>query len=191
MSGITEDLDGAASILLKAPSLGGDRQRCPSLLTDGVDDPGILFVTFTRGAEACIDQLGEQADDASNLVVITVGDAGGTADREDVETRNVASASDLTGLGIEIGQVITEGEAPVTVCFDSLTSMLQYVEFETAFEFLHTLTGRFYAADARAHYHVDPGAHDEKQLAGIESLFDASVDLAGEEPVVRTRDVIQ
>jgi hypothetical protein len=191
MSRITAELDGAASILLKAPSMGGDRERCRSLLTGDVDDPGVLFVTFTRGAEACIDQLGDHGDEVSNLGVITVGDAGGTADRDDVETRNVASASDLTGLGIEIGQVIAEWEAPVTVCFDSLTSMLQYVEFETAYEFLHTLTGRFYAADARAHYHVDPGAHDEQHLAGIESLFDASVDLAGDEPEVRTRDVIQ
>ena len=191
MPAITDDLDGAASVLLTAPSMGGDRDHCSTLLTGGVDAPGICFVTYTRNAAACIDQLGEAADAASRLGVITVGDTSAAIDRDDVETRNVSSASDLTGLGIEIGQLLSEWEAPVTVCFDSLTAMLQYVEFETAYEFLHALTGQLYAADARAHYHLDPGAHDPHHVAGITSLFDAAVDLDGEEPTVRTRDILQ
>jgi hypothetical protein len=191
MPAITDDLDGAASVLLKAPSMGGDRDHCTTLLTGGVDEPGVLFVTFTRQASACIDQLGDAADGASNLGVITVGDASAAIDREDVETRNVSSASDLTGLGIEIGQILNEWEAPVTVCFDSLTSMLQYVEFETAYEFLHALTGQLYAADARAHYHIDPAAHDPHHVAGITSLFDAAIDVDGDDLAVRTRDVMQ
>jgi len=188
MTDITDDLDGAASVLLKAPSMGGDRGLCTDLLTGDLDDPGVLFVTYTRQVDACLDQVAD--DDVDRIGVITVGDGGADVDRDDADVRSVGSASDLTGLGIEIGQVLSEWEAPVAVCFDSLTSMLQYVDFETAYEFLHALTGQLYAADARAHYHVDPAAHDEMHVQGITSLFDAAVDVGEDGVSVRTRDVI-
>ena len=187
MASIADDLDGAASILVKAPSMNGGRDLCTTLLTDGVASPSVLFVTYTRGAGDCVDQLGEAAADARYVGVITVGDAAASVDREDVETRTVSTPSDLTGLGIEIADFVDAWPAPVTVCFDSLTAMLQYVDFETAYEFLHTLTGQFDAADARAHFHVDPGAHDAQTVAALTSLVDAAVALE-DEPVVRTRD---
>lgn len=189
MSELTDQLDGATTVLLEAPAMGADRGVCSSLLTEGLDDPGILFVTFTRQATTCIDELGEAADGAGALGVITVGDAASDVDREGVHTQNVSSPSDLTGLGIQIGQVLSEWDAPVTVCFDSLTSMLQYVDFETAYEFLHALTGQFYSANARAHFHVDPSAHEATQVAGITSLVDAAIQVE-DEPIVRARDVM-
>jgi len=188
MASIADDLDGAASVLVKAPSMDGDRDLCTTLLTDGVASPSVLFVTYTRGAGACLEGLGEAAADARTVGVITVGDASASADREGVETRTVSTPSDLTGLGIEIADLVDAWPAPVTVCFDSLTAMLQYVDFETAYEFLHTLTGQFHAADARAHFHLDPAAHDAATVAALTSLVDAAVALE-DEPVVRTRDV--
>jgi ABC-type nickel/cobalt efflux system permease component RcnA len=68
--------------------------------------------------------------------------------------------------------------------------MLQYVDFETAYEFLHAVTGQVHAADARAHFHIDPDAHDRQHVEAITSLFDARVAL-GDEVRVRTRDVIE
>lgn len=189
MSDLTDQLDGATTVLLEAPAMGADRDVCSELLAAGLEEPGVLFVTFTRQATTCVDDLGAAADEASALGVITVGDAASDVDRADVHTQNVSSPSDLTGLGIQIGQVLSEWDAPVAICFDSLTSMLQYVDFETAYEFLHALTGQFYAADARAHFHIDPSAHDETQVAGITSLVDAAVSL-DDEPVVRSRDVM-
>jgi hypothetical protein len=187
MGGLAEDVGDAASVLLQAPSMGGGRDHCTELLTEGIDPAGILFVTYTRDASACLDQLDGLS--GVRLGVITVGD-GPSPEVTDAETRSVSSASDLTGLGIEIDDVIESWAAPVTVCFDSLTSMLQYVEFETAYEFLHATTGRFYAADARAHYHIDPAAHDQAHVAGITSLMDAVVTLEDGEPAVRTRELM-
>lgn len=187
MASLADELDGAASILVKAPSMNGDRDLCTTLLTDGVASPSVLFVSYTRGMEACVDQLGDAGADARNVGVITVGDASASVDREGIETRTVSTPSDLTGLGIEIGEIVEAWPTPVTVCFDSLTAMLQYVAFETAYEFLHTLTGQFDAADARAHFHIDPAAHDAATVAALTSLVDAAVALE-DEPVVRTRD---
>jgi hypothetical protein len=188
MAGIPTQLDGATNILLEEPSIGGGRDVCTSLLVDEASEPNVLFVTFTRQASACVDQL----DGASvgSVGVITVGDASASVEDESVVTETVSTPSDLTGLGISIGQFLSEFDDGVLVCFDSLTSMLQYVDFETAYEFLHAITGQVHAAGARAHFHIDPEAHDEKQVAGITSLVDASVSL-GEGTHVRTRDVIE
>jgi hypothetical protein len=68
--------------------------------------------------------------------------------------------------------------------------MLQYVELETAYEFLHAITGQLYAADARAHFHVDPSAHDSQTVDSITSLFDAVVELDDGDPTVRKRALI-
>ncbi len=185
---VTDELEGARTILLQTSSMGGSRDVCSDLLTGGVDEPNVLFVTFTRQGSTCVDQVADV--ETASVGVVTVGDATANVDDPAVETATVSSPSDLTGLGIEIGQFLSSWEPPIVVCFDSLTSMLQYVDFETAYEFLHAITGQLQAADARAHFHVDPGAHDDQAIAGITSLFDASVDV-GEETTVRTRDVIQ
>lgn len=187
MGGTVEALDDAWSVLLQAPSMGGDRDYCTELLTEGIDPAGVLFVTYTRDAAACLDQV--DVPPGVRLGVVTVGD-GDTPERADAEIRTVSSASDLTGLGIEIDDVLGSWPSPVSVCFDSLTSMLQYVEFETAYQFLHATAGRFYAADARAHYHIDPAAHDPMHVAGITSLMDAAVTVENGEAVVRTRELM-
>lgn len=189
MTAVIDKLDGATNVLLEEPSMGGDRDVCSSLLTEGVDEPSVLFVSFTRQAGACVDQWEATGATARNLGVIVVGDASTDVARDDVVTEQVSAPSDLTGLGIEIGQFLSEWD-DTTVCFDSLTSLLQYVDLETTYEFLHAVTGQVHAAGARAHFHLDPNAHDEQTVAGITSLFDASVSLS-DGVSVRTRDVIE
>lgn len=190
MTGVTDQIDGATNVLLAVPPMGGGDDTCQSLLTGGVQEPNVLYVSYTQQASACVQQWEESGADAGNLGVITVGDASPETDRGDVVTENVSTPSDLTGLGIAIGQYLSEWDEPVVICFDSLTSMLQYVDFETAYEFLHAITGQVYAAGARAHFHIDPSAHSEQRVAGMTSLFDAKV-AVDDETTVRTRDIIE
>jgi hypothetical protein len=190
MTTVTAELDGATNVLLAVPPMGGGDEVCQSLLAERVDDPSVLYVSYTQQAGACIEQWERTGASARNLGVITVGDGSTETDRDGVVVENVSSASDLTGLGIQIGQFLSEWDAPVLVCFDSLTSLLQYVDFETAYEFVHAVTGQVHAAGARAHFHIDPSAHDDQQVAGITSLVDAKISV-DDEPTVRTRDVIE
>jgi len=187
MADISTQLDGATNVLLEIPPLDNGRDACTSLLGDAEAAPSILFVSFTRQASACVDQVADEP--RRNLGVITVGDAGSSVDETDVVTESVSTASDLTGLGIRIGQFLSEWDEPVLICFESLTSMLQYVDYETAYEFLHAITGQVHAAGARAHFHIDPSAHNDQDIAGIASLFDASVSLDGGREVTR-RDLL-
>lgn len=192
MAGLTTELDGARNVLLQVPPLNEGRDVCTSLLLDDTGkadaETDVLFVSYTRQASACVDQV-TGAPNLGTIGVITVGDAPATVDRDGVVTENVSTPSDLTGLGIQIGKFLSEWDEPIVICFESLTAMLQYVDYETAYEFLHAVTGQTYAAGARAHFHVDPSAHDETGIAGITSLFDASVSLEGETEV-HTRDLL-
>jgi hypothetical protein len=187
------ELGDARNVLLSAPSLtGGEREVCTDLLL-GADpaETSVLWVSFRRDPGACIDQWrGATDDEPLNAAAIAVGDTVPSVDVEWVDVESVSSASDLTGLGIEIGEYLSAWEGTVVVCFDSLTTMLQYVEVETAYEFLHAITGQLYAADARAHFHIDPSAHDPQTVDSITSLFDAVVELGDGEPTVRTRALI-
>jgi hypothetical protein len=163
---------------------------CSSLLLQGAPEPNVLFVSYNRQAAACVDQIAGET--VGNVGVVTVGDTSTQVGDDAVKSENVSTPSDLTGLGIQIGQFLSTWDSPVFICFESLTSMLQYVDFQTAFEFLHAITGQIHAANARAHFHVDPSAHDEKDIAGITSLFDAKVSLQeDQEHTVRKRKILQ
>ena len=187
------ELGDARNVLLSAPSLtGGEREVCTDLLL-GADpaETSVLWVTFRRDAGTCIEQWTTATDaEPSNAAVVAVGDTTPAVDVAWADVESVSSASDLTGLGIEIGEFLSAWDGEVVVCFDSLTAMLQYVELETAYEFLHAITGQLYAADARAHFHIDPSAHDTQTVDSITSLFDAVVDLGGEDVEVRKRSLI-
>jgi len=186
------ELGDARNVLLSAPSMSGDERGVCTDLLFGADpvETSVLWVTFRRDPGACLDQwTATTGDRPLNAAVIAVGDVG-TVDADWADVESVSSASDLTGLGIEIGEFLSDWEGNVVVCFDSLTAMLQYVEVETAYEFLHAVTGQLYAADARAHFHVDPNAHDTQTVDSIASLFDAVVELGDGEPTVRKRALI-
>jgi hypothetical protein len=194
MPDVHAELTDARNVLLCAPSMSGDeREVCSGLLSGG--DPAatsVLWVTFRRDARACVDAWTAASDvEPRNAAVVAVGDTGEAVDVEWASVETVSSASDLTGLGIEIGEFLADWEGELVVCFDSLTAMLQYVDVETAYEFLHAITGQLYAADARAHFHIDPTAHSRQTVDSIASLFDAVVTLGGDEPDIRARHLLQ
>ena len=188
MVDIHSRLDGATNVLLEEPPIGAGRETCTSLLVDGTAEPNVVFVTFTRQARECVDQL--DGADVGDVGVITVGDSP-ALDDESVVTDSISTPSDLTGLGIGIGRFLSEFETPLFVCFDSLTAMLQYVKVRTAYEFLHAITGQIHAAGAHAHFHIDPSAHDDRDIAALTSLFDARVSLTDDDREVRTRDLLE
>jgi hypothetical protein len=188
MEKIPTQLDGATNVLLEEPSIGGSRDVCTSLLVDG-SAPNVLFVSFTRQASACVEQLDGKSVD--NVGVITVGDGSAAVEDETVTTETVSTPNDLTGLGITIGQFLSEFDGRVLVCFDSLTSMLQYVDVPTTYEFLHAISGQIHAAGARAHFHIDPNAHSDQDVSALASLFDARVSLGDGEPDIQSRELLE
>jgi len=160
------------------------------LLSATTPETTVLWVTYSRPPSACIETF-RAADASGSLSVIAVGDMPvETAGADDVTVKSVSTPDDLTGLGITLSQALSTHDDAV-VCFDSLTAALQYVDTETAYEFLNALTGHLYAADARAHFHLDPTAHDTTTVDALASLFDAVVERRGGTWSVRRRGLLQ
>lgn len=178
------------SALLFTPSMreGG---QCVGFVSDrSASDVACLTVTLNDTVDGVVDDWERHAGGRpAELAVVSVGETtrsaaaasggDGIVDLTDgIKTAAVSDASDLTGLGIRISQCLSAWEDDVdqriVVCFDSLTSLLQFADIKRVFRFLHVLTSRIRKAGARAHFHVDPVAHDEQTLATLRSLFDAT-----------------
>lgn len=202
-SEVTDGLTGANNALLLAPSFVGDEEgTCAELLhPETADEQNMLLVSYTKSPDAQLRRWRNHTDSRpANLGVVTVedstrsvaaangSDAMGPGQNRPVET--VSSPNDLTGLGIRITEFLTqwEDDRQTVVCFDSLTALLQYVELETAYEFLHIITGRLAAVDAVAHFHMDPGAHDDQTVESIVSLMDAVVEIDDDGHHIRSRN---
>ncbi|QCJ48524.1 hypothetical protein FCF25_07900 [Haloprofundus sp. MHR1] len=194
--------DGASSVLLLSPSLDeGESDACIELLHPDDADKNALWVSYTKSPDAQLRRWRTHSEHPpANVGVVSVGDstrsvgapatAGADEKQLDTGVKTVANPNDLTGLGISITEQLSrwrDNGNRTVVCVDSLTAMLQYVELQTAYEFLHVLTGRLYAVDAVAHFHMDPGAHDEQTVETIASLCDAVVELRDDGRRVRCR----
>lgn len=201
VAGSDGKLGDASNVLVLAPSLGGVADGpCFELLSTGdIDQTNVLLTTFTRTPDQCVaewvDHVGKRPADLS---IVSVGErtrsaAAKSAPAERSTTpslvETVPNPEDLTGLGIKLSEQLRawDDTKETVVCFDSLTALLQTVEMQTAFRFLHVLTGRLDVVGATAHYHLDPDAFDDKTVNTIKTLFDAAIEVDGDDWTVRTK----
>lgn len=189
MGSLSDRVDDAATTLVCAPSTGSEN-RCPGFMSAATGHT--MWVTYSRSPSACIEEYRATATaESESLSVIAVGDmATVESPPDDVTVESVSAPEDLTGLGITLSQLLSDHEQ-ATVCFDSLTVLLQYVDHETAYEFLNAVTGHLYAADASAHFHLDPTAHERREIDALASLFDAIAEWDDGEWSVRKRKLLQ
>lgn len=193
MAGPLGELPAAATTVLLASRtlVGDDGDACASLLARAASDDGpVLWVSYTRTPADCVRRVREEAGVPDRGVVVTVGESRGDGADLDpaVTVESIDSPTDLTGLGIALRRHLDEWpDGHAAICFDSLTSLLQYVDLETAYEFLQVVCGQTHHADAVAHFHLDPDAHEERTIATLTSLVDAAVVCEEEGMSVRTR----
>ena len=182
--------DPGTNVLLLSPALeAAGQQACADLATG--NHPGgrdVLVVTFTGTPDDVVSRFRSQAPASSpaKMGIISVGDSTRSATAADggvgngpVAISTLSSPGDLTGLGITITEHLRNWAGDgneIAVCFDSLSTLLQYASLERAFRFLHVITGRLRSVDAIAHFHMDPGVHDDRDLNTIKTLFDAAVE---------------
>jgi len=170
-------------LLLGAPHDAHTGEGCRSLIRGG-DPDHVIVVLLAHSPREWIEWWERTGGDVpEELVFVTTGDppsglpAGTSVER-------ISSPTDLTALGIRAADHLErwaeQGITP-SLCFDSLTVLLQYVDVETAYKFLHALSTRVANADARAHVHLDPRTMDEQALSTVESIFSAVARHDGED----------
>lgn len=180
------DVQPPANVLCRAPSMSrGAAEVCPAI--GHGDGRNLLLVSLSGTPDRRLETWKRRGDLPGKVAILSVEEArgaaasaGGTSGTiggpggSTVSTATVSEPGDLTGIGIKINQCLSaweDDDVRTDVCFDSVTTLLQYVDTRRAFRFLHVLSRRIQSVGALAHYHVDPGAHDEQTLATVEGLF--------------------
>ena len=153
------DLEGASNVLVLVTSLDDTARESyyETLLPDEPSEVDVLAVDYRRTPDQYLDEWKRYVDGQPRRCgIVRVDETGSDGDETEVGPGAVAaveSPTDLTGLGIKIGSYLENyGSSDTIVTYDSLTMLLQYVELERAFRFLHVLTNRVQDADAVAKF---------------------------------------
>lgn len=180
------ELADVSNVLLLAPSLGGGgNEVCLDLVTQ--TPPGetnVLSITYTDTPQ---EWVGRWMDGAGSPParggIVAIGQADASIDDPSWAVKTVENPSDLTGIGIELSELLSgianaaDDDEHIVVCFNGITSLLQYADLQRAFRFLHVVTGRIKTVGGVGHFHIDPEAHDNQTLATLKGLFDAVVEI--------------
>lgn len=184
---LLEIVGEAGNLLVLGPLLcPAEYDICTKLtraLPDGLEN--LLLVTLTESPDERLNVFRGHLDDLPNrTAIINVGDSIRSGSRETVSTlgdgeitiETISDPTDLMRIGISISRQLSGWEGavgPTAVCLHSLTALLQFADNpKSVFRFIHVLRGRIQSAGAHAHYHLDPGAHDEQLIRTFRPLFD-------------------
>lgn len=188
-----EPLGSASNVMLLAPSIGvAGTTECGELLT--VERPAtenVLAVLLNDSPDDWIGRwqrtVGPELPAQTSFVTAneTARSAATSAEANralpgTMDLHPVSSPGDLTSLGMRISQQLSEWaneNNQVVVDFDSLTTLLEHGERRSVFKFMHALKSRIEAADAVAHYHMDPTAHDPEEINTFRSMMDAVIEV--------------
>ena len=186
------DGSDAETVLLLSPGSTDecDRACARQLHLPESEGEAVIFVTLTETPDQRVRVLKRHAERPPNrLSVICTSESrrGGALGQQGIAIRTVENPDDLARLGVGISDALSDwaDDHPTTVCFHSLTALLQFVDLSRVFRFVYTLSGRVAASGAHAHFHLDPDAHDDQTVATLRPLFDEvlRVDGDGTSPV--------
>lgn len=180
------ELSEVSNVLLLAPSLGGQSNDiCLDLLTQTApSETNVLTVSYTDTPREWVENWLEHASVSPvRGGIVSIGQAETDVDDPSWAVKTVENPSDLTGIGIELSELLSgmataaDDDEHIAVCFDGITSLLQYADLQRAFRFLHVVTGRVKTVGGIGHFHLDPEAHDPQTLATLKGLFDAVIEV--------------
>ncbi len=180
------EISPSSNVLLLAPSLGGrGDEMCLDLLSrTPPGETNVLSITYTDTPQEWTERwMDESGVSPVRGGIVSIGQADAGADDRSWAVRTVENPADLTGIGIELSELLSGmanaagDDEHIAVCFNGITSLLQYADLQRAFRFLHVVTGRVKTVDGVGHFHLDPEAHDSQTVATLKGLFDAVVEI--------------
>lgn len=177
--------------LLLAPALDDDAEDGVfGTLTESPSETNLLVVSYLDGPDEWLPDLRAYAETLpADVGFVRVGETTRSAatatanvapDSRFPAVNAVSDPADLTGLGILVSEYFerwAETDRRTVLYVDSVTALLQFVELDQAYRFLHVLGGRVRSVDGTAYYRLDPDAHESRTLAVLRNLMDSVVDL--------------
>ncbi|WP_158059685.1 helix-turn-helix transcriptional regulator [Halorussus halophilus] len=186
-------LERASNVLLLAPLTPTGNRACLELLTATTppEQTNVAAVTYTPPPETWISDWNAHMETLpAELAFIHANKVQTDAD----ETNTEALPPDTTVARVDPNQPMdiiaplseqltrwqtNDDQAVISV--QTLSILLEYVDFDTAFRYLHILTHRVQSADAVGYYHMDPDIHDAETVNTLKTLFDAVVEVSADE----------
>ncbi|WP_251330140.1 RAD55 family ATPase [Haloplanus pelagicus] len=176
-------LDPGLNLLISGPAMSGKRQLVFDILAPDPEtiDPIVAMTTDDPAPRirTQFEDRGVRVDPSTFRVV----DASGAPGEDDPIVHRVGSPADLTGMGVAFTNAVDEMATPerLRLGFVSISTLLQYVDAERAFSFLHVLSRRTSAAGYLGVYSIDPTTHEDRFVNVVTSIFDAAVELREED----------
>ena len=186
-------LERASNVLLLAPLTPTGNRACLKLLTATTppERTNVAAVTYTPPPETWVSDWETHVGSTPAELAFIHANKIQTNTEADTES---GVPDDATVVRVDPNQPMDiiaplseqltrwEGNGNQTVIsVQTLTILLEYVDFDTAFRYLHILTHRVQAADAIGYYHMDPEIHDAETVNTLKTLFDAVVEVSAED----------
>jgi len=181
-------VEPGTNLLISGPPMTGKKRLAFETLAHGTrNGEGAIVVTTKDSADRVLedyaDHLGEGVGDLPVGVVDCVSrQQGMNAERETDTVRYASSPGDLTGMGIELSELLRDfyqgrGVTENRMFLYSLSTLLMYSDLQTVFRFLHVSTGRVQSADALGLFAIDSTAHDDQTMSTLKQLFDGAIEI--------------
>ena len=184
---IEEDLQGASNVLVLAPlTPDGNRAHMELVASMRPENLSLAAVTYTQPPGQWLSDWQRSVGPAPREVRFI--HASGMAQPEtydeqtpDYVTTEVVDPTDPMEIIVPLSNRLkqwTDGETQPVVSVQTLTVLLEYVDFDTAFRYLHILTHRIQAAGAIGYFQMDPDIHDPETTNTLKTLFDVVVEVS-------------
>lgn len=180
----------SSNILFLAPSPHPmDEHVCTDLLAmRPPEEVNLWCLDVTLSAEERVSRWNERVGrPPAEARLVTIGDpssvptvtfSNGEERRPEVVV--LEEPGNHTKIGVEFTNALAKWEDSgrrIMICIHSITALVQYAEFDRLFRFLHKLKNGVDGANAVAHYHMDPAAHDDGTVAKVRQLFDTVIEV--------------
>lgn len=182
--GMSEELRAGTCLLISGPSMIGKQELAVRLLAAGHDEgDGILCVTTSKNAASFLDMF-ETHIPTLDRERVGIVDCSGSEDQrtiEEIATERVSTPGDLTGISISTAKLLQRFSkrdiSEIRHGLVSISSLIQYLELDTVFKFLHIYTTRINDTGGLGVFTVDSVSHDPQTMNTIVSEFDGVIEL--------------
>jgi len=189
------EVEPGSNILVAGPAMTGKYNLALDILAEGTTaGEGAIVVSTKNDADRIQSDFAAHDGGAGPLgIVDCVSKQQGMEPMPETDlVKYVSSPVDLTGIGIELSELLrtfvqVQGVAQNRILLHSVSTLLMYSNLQTVFRFLHVFTGRVQSADALGVFVIDSTAHDAQTISTLKQLFDGVIEVDESDEGTRVR----
>ncbi len=184
---LKEELRDASNVLILAPlTPDGNQAHMELVASTPPGETNLAAVTYTQPPDQWVSDWQQSVGTLppETQFIHASGMAQSTAFDEqtpDTVTASVVDPTDPMEIIVPLSDHLkawSDKEKQPVVSVQTLTVLLEYVDFDTAFRYLHILTHRVQAAGAVGYFQMDPDIHDPETVNTLKTLFDVVVEIS-------------